>query len=129
MAPETGAPRAVRLAGVVVGVEGLVLLAAAGVLAVATVLGEIDSLGRAGFGVLIGLAAGAGLLRIAVGLTRLEAWARAPAVVGQLLLAPVGYTLAFSAEQPAYGVPILALCAAELFLLFTPESRAAFLEN
>jgi len=126
--PQTGAPRAVRLAGLVVGVEGTALVVVAAGLAVATVLGNVESLGRAGFGVLIGLAAGAGLLRVAVALAGAEGWARAPAVVVQLLLAPVGYTVAFSAERPAYGVPILVLCAAELFLLFTPDSRAAFLD-
>ncbi len=129
MIPQTGAPRAVRLAGLVVGIEGIALLLAAGGLAVATVLGLVENLGRAGFGVLIGLAAGAGMLRVAVGLAGVEGWARAPAVVVQLLLAPVGYTVAFTAERPAYGVPILVLCAAELFLLFTPESRAAFLDR
>lgn len=129
MVPQTGAPRAVRLAGLVVGVEGTALVVVAAGLAVATVLGNVESLGRAGFGVLIGLAAGAGLLRVAVALAGAEGWARAPAVVVQLLLAPVGYTVAFSAERPAYGVPILVLCAAELFLLFTPDSRAAFLDR
>lgn len=129
MVPQTGAPRAVRLAGLVVGIEGIALLLAAGGLAVATVLGLVENLGRAGFGVLIGLAAGAGMLRVAVGLAAVEGWARAPAVVVQLLLAPVGYTVAFTAERPAYGVPILVLCIAGLFLLFTPESRAAFLDR
>lgn len=127
MGPQSAAPRALGLAGLVVAVQAAALLVAVAVLAAATVLGRTENLGRAGFGVLVGLAAGLAMLRIGLGLVRVEGWARAPAVVVQLLLVPVGYTLAFTARQPAYGVPILALCVAELFLLFTPEARAAFL--
>lgn len=128
MAQQNGAPGTVRWAAVVVAVEALAILAGTGVFAVATVVGAPDSYGRAAFAVLIGLAVGAGLLRCAQALGRLEGWARAPVIVCQLLLIPVGYTLAFQAELPVYGVPILATCAAVLYLLLTPEARAAFLQ-
>lgn len=129
MATHNGAPRAVQLAGVVLGIEAAALFVIAGLLAVATARGQTESLGRAAFGVLAGLAAGAMLLRVGLGVARVEGWARAPAVVAQLLLLPVGYTLAVTAEQPGYGVPVLLASAAELFLLVTPEARAAFLER
>lgn len=111
-----------------VAVEAVVILAGTAVFAVATLVGQPDSFGRAAFAVLIGLAAGAGLLRCAQALGRPEGWSRAPVIVCQLLLIPVGYTLAFQADLPAYGVPVLATCAAVLYLLLTPEARAAFLE-
>lgn len=126
MVEPNGAPRAVRWAAAVAGVQAVAILAATVVLAVATLLGDPDSFGRAAVAVLIGLAAGLGLLRAAQAIHRPEGWARAPVIVCQLLLIPVGYTLAVQAELPAYGVPILASCAAELYLLLTPESRAAF---
>jgi hypothetical protein len=44
----------------------------------------------------------------------------------QLLALPVGYSLAFQAGLPGYGGPILVLAVAELYLLFTPESRSSF---
>lgn len=126
MAEQNGAPRTVRLAGLIAAVEGVGVLAAAGVLGVVTLLNRPDSYGRALFAVAIGLAAGLLLLRIGRGLGRVEGWARAPVFVAQILLIPVGYTLAVSAELPWYGVPILALCAAEIGLLLSPEARLAF---
>jgi len=129
VAEENGAPRPVRLAGLVAAVEGAGVLIATGVLGVATVLDRPDSYGRALFAVVIGLVAGLLLLRIARGVARVQGWARAPVVVAQALLAPVGYTLAVTAEMPQYGVPILALCLAEICLLLTPAARLAFLDR
>lgn len=120
------APRPLLAAAGLVVLEGAAFLLLAVGLAVATGAGGVEDVGRAGFGVLIGVAAGLGLLRVALALTRVEDWSRAPATVAQLLLVPVGYTVAFTAEQPVYGVPVLVVCAGVLFLLFTPESRAAF---
>lgn len=132
MADDNGAPRAVRalrLAGLVAAAEGAAVLVAAAVLGVATALERPDSYGRALFAVLIMLAAGVLLVRVGRGIARVQGWARAPAVVAQVLLVPVGYTLAVTAERPLYGVPVLALCAAEIYLLLTPEARLAFLDR
>ncbi len=126
MAEQNGTPRAARLAGLVAAAQGVAVLVAAGVLGVATLLDRPASYGRALFAVVILLAAGLVLLRIGRGIARVEGWARAPVIVAQILLIPVGYTLALSAERPWYGVPILALCAAEIWLLLTPEARVAF---
>ena len=64
-----------------------------------------------------------------MGLWRVSSWARGPVVVLQLLLAVIGYSLAFQAERPLLGVPVLALVALEFYLLATPEARLAFLER
>jgi hypothetical protein len=47
-------------------------------------------------------------------------------VVLQILLGLLGYTLAFEADRPLIGVPVLALVISELYLLLTPEARLAF---
>jgi len=65
----------------------------------------------------------------AVGLWRVAGWARGPVIVLQLLLAALAYTTAFEADQPAIGLPVLLLVAAELYLLATPEARLAYLER
>ena len=53
----------------------------------------------------------------------------ARSIVLQLLLAALAYTAAFEAGQPAIGLPVLVLVAAELYLLATPEARLAYLER
>jgi hypothetical protein len=63
---------------------------------------------------------------LARGLARLAGWARTPVVVLQLLALPVGYSLGIQAGLLAYGAPILLAAVAVLYLLFTPEARAAF---
>ncbi|MBA2416767.1 MAG: hypothetical protein H0V64_12960 [Geodermatophilaceae bacterium] len=129
VAEDNGAPRAVRLAGLVAAAEGAGVLIAAAVLGVSTLLERPDSYGRALFAMAIGLAAGVLLLGIGRGVFRVQGWARAPVIVAQVLLIPVGYTLAFTAGLPLYGVPILALCVAEFFLLLTPQARQAYLDR
>jgi hypothetical protein len=72
------------------------------------------------------VAGGAVLVLLGRALLRIRGWARSPVIVLQLLALPVGYSLAFQAGLPVYGGPILVLAVAELYLLFTPEARAAF---
>ncbi len=129
MAEQNDVPRAVRLAGLLAAAEGVGVLVAAGALGLSTAVDRPDSYGAALFGVLIGLVAGLLLLRIGRGVARLQAWARAPVFIAQILLVPVGYTLAVSADRPAYGVPILAVCAGVVGLLLTPEARLTFLNR
>jgi hypothetical protein len=127
-AKDGGAPPAtVRLAALVAALEGGALLGLGLFYAAKTAANHPDSYGRALFGALFAVAGGAVLLLLARSLRRLRTWARSPVVVLQLLALPVGYSLAFQAGLPGYGGPILLLAVAELYLLFTPESRAAFL--
>jgi hypothetical protein len=119
----------VRRAALVVAVQSGALAAVALVLLWLTVTSSPASVGRA-LAEVVYVGLGAALLAAAaVGLWRVSAWARGPVVVMQVLLAVVGYTLAFEAGRPLLGVPVLALVAVELYLLFTPEARLAFLER
>jgi hypothetical protein len=119
-----GAPRTVRQAALLTGLEGVVLLGLAVNLVAQTVAGSVAQAGSAL--VLAALAAGVGLLlgALARGLVRLRAWARSPVVVLQVVSVPVGVTL-LQAGRPVFGVPVLVLAAAVLSLLFTPAARLA----
>jgi hypothetical protein len=120
------APGTVRLAALVAAVEGVALLGLGVFYAAKTAVARPDSYGRALLGAAMAVAGGALLLVLGRALLRLRGWARSPVIVLQLLALPVAYSLAFQAGLPVYGGPILVLAVAELYLLFTPEARAAF---
>jgi hypothetical protein len=125
----TEAPRALRWAAVVVGIEAGAVALGALVLLYLTVTSSAASLSRAVAEIVI-VAAGAAVLgAAAVGLWRVAGWARGPVIALQLLLAALAYTTAFDAGQPMIGQPVLALVAAELYLLATPEARLAYLDR
>ncbi len=118
-------PSQVRLAAAVIGLEGLGLLGAAGVLVAKSATGHPDSVGRALLGAALAVLAALVLGLCARGLLRLRPAARTPVVVLQVLALPVGYSLAFQAGVVAYGGPMLVAALAVLYLLFTPPARAA----
>ena len=123
------APAAVRRAALVVAVEAAALAVLALFVLFLTLTGDPDSVGRA-LAEVVYVGLGAGLLAAgAVGLWRVSGWARGPVIVLQLLLAVVGYTMAFQADRPLWGVPLLAAAAIELYLLATPEARLAFFDR
>jgi hypothetical protein len=117
-------PRPLVAAGIVVLLEALALLAAAVVLIVKTISGSPDDLGRALFAAAFAVLGAVVLAFGARGLLRLRAAARTPIVVVQLLAVPVSYSLAFQADRPGYGGPILLAALVVLYLLFTPPVRA-----
>jgi hypothetical protein len=119
----------VRWAAVVVGVEAAAIAFGALVLLWLTVTSTAESVSRALAEVVLVLTGAVVLGSCAVGLWRVSAWARGPAVVLQLLLGALAYTTAFQADQPLVGGPVLALVAIELYLLATPEARLAFFER
>jgi hypothetical protein len=123
------APRTLRWAAAVIGVEAAAIGVGALVLLWLTLTSSADSLARALADVVVVGAGAAVLATAAVGLWRVAAWARGPVIVLQLLLAALAYTTAFEAGRPAIGLPVLALVAAELYLLATPESRLAYLDR
>jgi hypothetical protein len=123
------APRSVRWAAGVVGVEAGAIAVGALALLYLTLTSTPDSVGRALAEVVVVLAGAAVLAACAVGLWRVAGWARGPVIVLQLLLAALAYTTAFEAGRPLIGLPVLALVATELYLLATPEARLAFLER
>ena len=126
-APE--APRSLRGAAAVVGLEAALIAVGALTLLWLTLTSTPDSLPRA-IAEVVAIGAGAAVLGFAaLGLSRVAAWARGPVIVLQLILAALGYTTAFEAQRPIIGVPVLVMVAAVLYLLATPESRLAYLER
>jgi len=126
--PRPDAPRSVRQAAVAVAVEAAVLAALAVVLLWLTLTGDPESVPRAlAEVVLAGLTAGL-LGAAAAGLRHLAGWARGPVIALQILFAASG-VVAFQAGRPEVGVPVLALVAAVLYLLLTPEARLAYLDR
>lgn len=116
------APREIRLAGALTALPGL-----AGVV-LATVL-LIDAIGVDAGGNILAESAyyvllGAGTLACAIGLLMGKTWARSPAVVIALLLVGVGWYTTGPSGQPGYGIPVLAVGALVLVLLFRAPSRA-----
>jgi hypothetical protein len=126
-APGTGdtAPRPLRLACLLVGLEALALAVIGVWLVVETLAGHPTSIGAALSGAALSLLGAAVLVLGGRGLLRLRPAARTPVVVLQLLALPVSYTLAFQAGRVGYGGPILVVAVAVLYLLFTPPARAA----
>jgi len=119
-----GAPRSVRRAALVTAVEGAVLLGFAVYVCIEAAVSSRANLANAL--ALAAVAAGSGLLLGWLGraLAGLHAWARSPIMVVQILFLPVGVSL-IQAGRGVVGAGVLLLAAAVLFLLFTPESRAA----
>ncbi len=118
------APPALRAAAVLVGCQGLLLLVAAGVLAAETVVGCSTDASGARLTALLALAAGVGLVLVARSLARRRRWARAPALVTQLLLLPVGFTVV-QAGDALIGVPLLVVAGGLVLLLLSqPVGKA-----
>ncbi|MCO7221715.1 hypothetical protein [Klenkia sp. PcliD-1-E] len=127
--PTTEAPRSVRLAALLVGLEALALVGVAGTVLWLALTGSPDSTGRALAEVVYVLLGAAALAAGAVGLWRVAGWARGPVVVLQLLLGLLGYVTAFDGGRPLLGVPLLACVAGVLWFLATPEARLAYSER
>ena len=116
-------PTPVRAAGVLVGVQALAALvftAALVVRAGSARLGVVPVLGEAGFFLLVAAAVGF----VAFGLVTGRRWARTPAIVTQLLLLPVVYSLIGPSRQLLIGLVVGALVFATFMLLINERSRA-----
>jgi hypothetical protein len=118
------APRAVRLVGVIVAVQGLAGL----VFAIAVLIrafhvdphGVMALYGEFGFF----LIAAAGILAVAAGLLLGYRWSRTPAAVLQLLLVLVAWYALGPTKLVVPAVITVVLCVAALVLLFTAPARA-----
>ena len=122
-------PTALRWAAAVVGIQAAAIAVGAAAWLWLTLTSTPDSLGRAIAEVVILALVAAGLGAAAVGLARAAPWARGPVVAAQIFLGLCGYVAAFEAERPLIGLPMLLLVATELYLLATPGSRLAYLED
>ena len=123
------APRSLRWAAVVVGVEAAALAVGAVAWLWLTLTSTPESLARALAEVVILALAAAGLGAAALGLSRVAGWARGPVIAAQIFFGLSGFVAAFEAERPLIGVPILLVVATVLYLLATPEARLAYLER
>ena len=112
-----------RAAGALVGLEALAAAAFTAVLAVRSGTAELGVgavLAEAGFFLLVAVALGA----VSVGLWTGRRWARTPAIVTQLLLLPVVYSLLGPSHQLLIGLVAGAVVVAAFLLLISERSRA-----
>ena len=117
-----GPPPQVRLAGVLVAVQALLALGFAGVLVLRVSSAELPVsfvLGEAAYFAVIGAA----LLAVGVGLVGGRRWARTPAIVTQLLLLPVVYSLLGPSRQLLLGAVAGAYVVTTFLLLISERSR------
>ncbi len=116
------APPAIRVAGVLVGLEGLGGLAFVAALVVLAINGEAQTGGVLAQAVFFLLISGA-VLVASTGLVTGRRWARTPAIVVQLLLLPVVYTLIGPNRQLLAGVLTGAVVITAFLLLISERSR------
>jgi hypothetical protein len=119
------APRSVRAAAAVVGLEALAAAVGA-ILLVWLTLTSTSHVGSAVGLVVFALLAAVALGVCARGLWRVASWARGPVVALQLLLGLFGYAAAFQYGSKPVGVPLLVVAVVVLYLLLTPEARLAW---
>lgn len=118
------APTAVRVAGAIVGAQGLAGLGFAIAVLVRAFSGA-STPGNNLFGEAVYFALlGAGIVTCGVGLILGRRWARGPVVVVQILLIGVAWYALGPSHRPELGIPVGALCILVLVLLFVGRSRA-----
>lgn len=120
--PPAGPPPQVRAAGAVVLAQGLFALGFAVALAVRVSSAELPVsfvLGEAGYFAVVGAA----LAAVGLGLLLGRRWARTPAIVTQLLLLPVVYSLIGPSRQLVPGLVAGVVVAGTFLLLISERSR------
>jgi hypothetical protein len=112
-------PAALVVLVALVAGQGIGLVGLAAFFLVEVIVATPTSAARAVMAALLTLLAGLGLLAVARGLRRARRWARAPALVTQLLAVPVAVGL-LQGGRWYVGVPLLLWALVVLALLFTP---------
>jgi len=115
-------PTPVRAAGALVGLQALAATAFTVVVAARATgsdLGPKAAIGEAGFFLVVAAALGA----VALGLLTGRRWARTPAIVTQLLLLPVVYSLIGPSHQLLIGLATGVVVFATFMLLISERSR------
>ncbi|MCZ4554587.1 MULTISPECIES: hypothetical protein [Rhodococcus] len=107
-----------------VTLQGTVAVGIAIVLVIRGLLGH-DQTATSGYGTAAWFAIlGGAVLAAGIALITGRRWGRTIAVVAQLLLLPVSWSLLTDSHQPAYGVLLAVVAVAALVLLFSsPSSR------
>ncbi|WP_214370920.1 hypothetical protein [Pseudonocardia sp. H11422] len=121
-AAPAGPPPQIRVAGAVVGLQGLLGVGFAVVVAVRALGADIgvgNAIGEAVYFALIGAALG----WVGWGLTAGRRWARTPAIVAQLLLLPVVYSLIGPSRQLLLGIVTGVIVIGTFLLLISERSR------
>ncbi len=111
-----------RRAGALTTLEGVVAVTVAVVLVIRQLMGGrsdvVTGYGTALWFGVIGAAVGAGGLALMRG----RRGGRAPAVIAQVLLVPVAWSLLVDSGQPLLGAVLAVVVVATLILLFAPAS-------
>ncbi|WP_020170570.1 hypothetical protein [Gordonia polyisoprenivorans] len=116
-----GPPTAIRVAGALTTLEGVVALVIAVVLVVRGLTEDRhDAFNGIGTALWLAIIFG-GVLAGGVALLVGRRWGRAISLVAQILLLPVSYYL-FTSHQPWFAVPLAVLALITLVGLFTPAS-------
>jgi hypothetical protein len=113
-----------RLTVALVALQGLGLLGVAAFYVVEMFVATTTDLAAAAVAAGLAALAGTGLLLVARGLARGRRWARSPALLTQLLIAPVAVGLVQGGRWYV-GVPLLLWAVGVAVLLFTPAVGAA----
>lgn len=116
------AARPGRPAGLLLALEGLVLVVFAGVLVRDVVAGDAGGTAQGLTEAVLVLVFAAGALWMAYGLDRSEGWARTPALLWHLFLLPIGFSLV-GADRTVLGVGVLVLAAAGVVLAWRASAR------
>ncbi|MFD4182992.1 hypothetical protein [Rhodococcus sp. NPDC058514] len=117
-------PATIRWAGALVTLQGAVAVGIALVLVIRGLLGH-DQTATSGYGTAAWFVIlGGAVLAAGIALITGRRWGRTIAVLAQLLLLPVAWSLLTASHQTAYGVLLGAVVIAALVLLFSsPSSR------
>lgn len=115
---------ALPLAALLVALQGAGLLGIGVYYLVTIAIGQAGEQRGALVSAALALLAGLALLLVARGLGRARRWARAPALLAQLLVLPVAVT-PLQGEQVVLGAALLAWALAALVLLLLPAVGAA----
>ncbi len=124
MAAGAKSSRALPVAALLVALQGAGLLGIAAYYLVGVAVGRASEQRGALVSAVLALLAGLALLLVARGLGRARRWARAPALLAQLLVLPVAAT-PLQGEQVVLGAALLAWALAALVLLLLPAVGAA----
>lgn len=115
-------PRPLVLASVAQALQAVLLLGLGMATLVVGITDSGDDLLNASLVAALALAGGLGLLAVARGLLGVQGWARAPSLVWQLILIPVGFTT--MDDLPGVASPLLVSTMVVLAGLFAPTSNA-----
>lgn len=120
--PEPVAPTSLtlRIAGSLVALQGLLVLAAAVFYLVEALVSDASSLLNVAMAVVLFLLMGGGLLLVARDLVRRRRWARAPAVTWEVICLPVAYGLADSGRW-YLGLPVAIVALIVLAAVLTSQ--------